>query len=92
MFVTRRKTGCRGKVLASDFGLENLVTCVISTGTSFIMDGRKLKFIISIGTNKNPIFKAIAAKQIKRLIGSVVLSARETTAFRITFARLLVTL
>ncbi len=56
------------------------------------MDGRKLKFIISIGTNKKPIFKAIAAKQRKKLIGAVVLSARETTALRITFAKLLVTL
>ena len=31
--------------LAIDIGLENLATCVTNTGTTFIMDGRKIKAI-----------------------------------------------
>ncbi|MDD6679977.1 transposase [Galactobacillus timonensis] len=30
-------------VLAIDVGLDNLASCVTTTGTSFIVDGRKLK-------------------------------------------------
>ncbi|MDY7006683.1 MAG: transposase [Cyanobacteriota bacterium] len=31
--------------LAIDLGLDNLATCVSNTGSSFILDGRKLKSI-----------------------------------------------
>lgn len=34
-----------GHALGIDFGLENLATCVSSTGKSFIIDGRRLKAI-----------------------------------------------
>lgn len=34
-----------GAMLGIDFGLENLATCVSSTGKSFIIDGRRLKSI-----------------------------------------------
>ena len=33
------------RVLAIDLGLDNLAACVTNTGTSFLMDGRKLKSI-----------------------------------------------
>ena len=50
-------------VLAIDIGLENLAACVTSTGTSFLMDGRKLKSINQYWNKQNAHFQAIAAKQ-----------------------------
>ena len=35
----------KNKALAIDFGINNLATCVTSTGQSFIIDGRRLKSI-----------------------------------------------
>ena len=35
----------KNKALAIDFGINNLATCITSTGKSFIIDGRKLKSI-----------------------------------------------
>ena len=33
------------KALAIDFGIDNLMTCVTTSGDSFIIDGRRLKSI-----------------------------------------------
>ena len=50
-------------VLAIDIGLDNLATCVTNTGTSFIMDGRKLKSINQNWNKKKAYYQAIADKQ-----------------------------
>lgn len=50
-------------VLAIDLGLENLAACITSTGTSFLMDGRKLKSINQYWNKQQAHFQAIAAKQ-----------------------------
>lgn len=49
--------------LAIDVGLENLATCVTTTGASFIMDGRKLKSINQLWNKKVAKFKSILDKQ-----------------------------
>ena len=51
------------KVLAIDIGLENLATCVTNTGTSFIMDGRKLKSINQYWNKQKAHYQSIADKQ-----------------------------
>ena len=51
------------KVLAIDIGLENLATCVTSIGTSFIMDGRKLKSINQYWNKQKAHYQSIADKQ-----------------------------
>ncbi len=51
------------KVLAIDIGLENLATCVTNTGTSFIMDGRKLKSINQYWNKQKAYCQSIADKQ-----------------------------
>jgi IS605 OrfB family transposase len=51
------------KVLAIDIGLENLATCVTNTGTSFIMDGRKLKSINQYWNKQKAYYQSIADKQ-----------------------------
>lgn len=63
--------------LTIDVGLENLATCVDNTGTSFIMDGRKIKSINQYYNKKMAKLKSIADKQkykytnrISRLIES----------------------
>lgn len=50
-------------VLAIDIGLENLATCVTSTGTTFIMDGRKLKSINQYWNKQKAYYQGIADKQ-----------------------------
>ena len=50
-------------VLAIDIGLENLATCVTNKGTSFIMDGRKLKSINQYWNKQKAYFQSIADKQ-----------------------------
>ncbi len=52
-----------GKSLAIDIGLENLATCVTNTGTSFIMDGRKLKSINQYWNKRKAYYQSIADKQ-----------------------------
>jgi hypothetical protein len=80
------------RVLAIDIGLENLATCVTNIGTSFIMDGRKLKSINQYWNKQKAYYQSIADKQgQKKPIGSIVSPARGTIAFRITSARLPVT-
>lgn len=51
------------KVLAIDIGLENLASCITNTGTSFIMDGRKLKSINQYWNKRKARLQSIAAKQ-----------------------------
>lgn len=51
------------KVLAIDIGLENLATCVTNFGTSFIMDGRKLKSINQYWNKQKAYYQSIADKQ-----------------------------
>ena len=53
-------------VLAIDIGLENLATCVTTLGTSFIMDGRKLKAINQGWNKRRAYLQSILAKQNKR--------------------------
>lgn len=49
--------------LALDFGVNNLVTAVSSTGKSFIVDGRKLKSINQWFNKENARLQAIKDKQ-----------------------------
>lgn len=49
--------------IAIDIGLENLATCVTNKGTSFIMDGRKLKSINQYWNKQKAHFQSIADKQ-----------------------------
>lgn len=51
------------KVLAIDIGLENLAACITNTGTSFLMDGRKLKSINQYWNKRKARLQSIAAKQ-----------------------------
>lgn len=50
-------------VLAIDFGLENLATCVTNTGKSFIVDGRGLKSISQYFYKKISGLQEIADRQ-----------------------------
>lgn len=50
-------------VLAIDIGLENLATCITNTGTTFIMDGRKLKSINQYWNKQKAYYQSIADKQ-----------------------------
>lgn len=50
-------------VLAIDFGLENLATCVTNTGKSFIVDGRELKSISQYFYKKISGLQEIADRQ-----------------------------
>ena len=49
--------------LAIDIGLENLATCVTNFGTSFIMDGRKIKHINRNWNKRKAYLQAILMKQ-----------------------------
>ena len=51
------------KTLAIDIGLENLATCVSTTGTSFIMDGRKIKSINQWWNKRKAFYQSVADKQ-----------------------------
>ena len=51
------------KTLAIDIGLENLATCVSTTGTSFIMDGRKIKSINQWWSKRKAFYQSVADKQ-----------------------------
>ena len=51
------------KTLAIDIGLENLATCVSTTGTSFIMDGRKIKSINQWWNRRKAFYQSVADKQ-----------------------------
>ncbi len=50
-------------VLAIDLGLDNLATCITSTGASFIVDGKKLKSINQWYNKENARLQSIKDKQ-----------------------------
>ena len=50
-------------VLGIDLGIDNLCTCVINTGASFIIDGRKLKSINQYYNKINAKLQSIKDKQ-----------------------------
>ena len=49
--------------LAIDIGLDNLATCVTSFGTSFIMDGRKIKHINQTWNKRRAYLQSILMKE-----------------------------
>ena len=53
----------RDNSLAIDIGLDNLATCVTNFGTSFIMDGRKIKHINRNWNKRRAYFQSILMKQ-----------------------------
>ncbi len=53
----------KNKALAIDFGINNLATCVTSTGKSFIIDGRRLKSINQWHNKENARLQSIKDKQ-----------------------------
>ena len=53
----------KNKALAIDLGVNNLMTCVISTGKSFIIDGRRLKSINQWHNKENARLQSIKDKQ-----------------------------
>lgn len=54
----------KNKALAIDLGVNNLATCVTSTGESFIIDGRKLKSINQWFNKQNARLQSIKDKQL----------------------------
>ena len=48
---------------AIDIGLENWATCLTNTGTTFIIDGRKLKSINQYWNKQKAHYQSIADKQ-----------------------------
>lgn len=57
-----------GNVLSIDLGLDNLATCVDTSGASFIVDGRKLKSINQWFNKENARLQSIKERQkIERL-------------------------
>lgn len=53
----------RENSLAIDIGLDNLATCVTDSGTSFIMDGRKIKHINRNWNKRRAHLQSILMKQ-----------------------------
>jgi len=53
----------RENSLAIDIGLDNLATCVTNFGTSFIMDGRKIKQINQNWNKRRAYLQSILTKQ-----------------------------
>ncbi len=49
--------------LAIDLGVDNLATCVTDKGTSFIMDGRKIKSINQYWNKRKAKLQSVAMKQ-----------------------------
>ena len=68
----------REKTLAIDLGLDNLATCVTNAGTSFIMNGRKIKSINRHWNKRKAFLQSILMKQkqpqyFSNLIGRITL-------------------
>ena len=68
----------RENSLAIDLGLDNLATCVTNAGTSFIMDGRKVKSINRHWNKRKAFLQSILMKQkqpqyFSNLIGRITL-------------------
>ena len=53
----------KSNILSIDIGLDNLASCVTTIGTSFIMDGRKLKSINHHWNKRKAHLQAIAMRQ-----------------------------
>ena len=53
----------RENCLAIDIGLDNLATCITNSGTSFLMDGRKIKHINRIWNKRRAHLQSILWKQ-----------------------------
>ena len=53
----------RDNSLGIDIGLDNLATCVTNSGTSFIMDGRKIKHVNRNWNKRRAYLQSILAKQ-----------------------------
>lgn len=53
----------KNNALAIDFGIDNLTTCVTSTGQTFIIDGRRLKSINQWYNKENARLQSIKDKQ-----------------------------
>ena len=53
----------KNNALGIDFGINNLATCVTSTGKAFILDGRKLKSINQWYNKENARLQSIKDKQ-----------------------------
>jgi len=51
------------KVMSIDLGIDNLVTCAVSTGASFIIDGKHLKSINQWYNKENARLQSIKDKQ-----------------------------
>lgn len=56
----------KNNAMGIDLGIDNLATCVTTNGTSFIMDGRKLKSINQYWNKRMATLKSIANKQGKK--------------------------
>ena len=56
----------RANSLAIDIGLDNLATCVTNFGTSFILDGRKIKHINQHWNKRRACLQAILSRQKKK--------------------------
>lgn len=56
----------RENSLAIDIGLDNLATCVTNAGTSFILDGRKIKQINHHWNKRKAYLQAILSRQKKQ--------------------------
>ena len=63
--------------LAIDVGLENLATCVTDTGTSFIMDGRRLKSINQYWNKRKARLQSISDKQGRKMTRRISLLTRK---------------
>ena len=53
----------KNKALAIDFGVNNLATCVTSTGQTFLVDGRKLKSMNQWYNKENARLQSVKDKQ-----------------------------
>ena len=58
-----QRTVDKEKALAIDFGIDNLLTCVTTTGKTFIIDGRRLKAINQWYNKQNAKLSSIKDKQ-----------------------------
>ena len=53
----------KDNALAIDLGINNLATCITNTGTSFIIDGKKLKSINRYWNKRKARLQSVASKQ-----------------------------
>ena len=73
----------KNKALAIDFGINNLATCITSTGKSFIIDGRRLKSINQWHNKENARLQSI--KDVyKRQIIEILENYNKITPAKIT--------